>query len=109
MKFCNAQRCLECLQRSLKLADACTSTNPTNARLFVDLLEHYIFFFEKKNPLITHSYISGLVALIREHLSSQLGGEVETKANFLEVLRYLKEKKAEESSAALYGPVLLGD
>lgn len=109
MKYCNPQRCLECLQRSLKLADACTSTNPTNAKLFVDLLEHYIFFFEKKNPVITHAYISGLVALIREHLRSQLGADVETKAHFLEVLRYLKERKGEESSAALYGPVQLGD
>jgi vacuolar protein sorting-associated protein 35 len=70
MTYSNAQRALECLQRALKLADACTTSNPDHVQLFVDLLEHYLFFFEKKNPLIQHGYITGLVALIKEHLNN---------------------------------------
>ena len=41
---------------------------PGNVYLFVDLLEHYVHFFEHKNPVITEAYVTGLIALIREHL-----------------------------------------
>ena len=109
MKYNNAQRALECLQRSLKLADACTTANPANVGLFVELLEHYIFFFEKKNPVITDAYITGLVALIKEHISSRDGtgnpGVGEAKAHFFEVVQYIKDKKVDPASAELFAPV----
>ena len=57
-------RVLECLQRSLKIADVCGS----NLALFVDLLDHYLFFYQNKTPQITAQYLSGLKALIKEHL-----------------------------------------
>ena len=107
MKYSNAQRALECLQRSLKLADACTSANPSHVKLFVDLLDHYVFFFEKKNPVISHAYITGLVSLIKEHLGN-LGdstGVSEAKAQFVEVVRYIKRKKSEEATAELFGQI----
>lgn len=109
-EYSNPQRALECLQRSLKLADACTSASPGNVKLFVNLLEHYVLFFEKKNPHVTHAYISGLVALIREHINSKdaMGSDTdvsEAKAQFLEVIAYIKKKKGEEDSAALFGPI----
>jgi vacuolar protein sorting-associated protein 35 len=99
--YSNPQRCLECLQRSLKLADACTNTNPANLRLFVNLLDLYLYFYEKKNPSITANYISGLVALIKEHADNlgQFGGSMdaspvgEAKAQFLQIVRYINEMK----------------
>jgi vacuolar protein sorting-associated protein 35 len=110
MMYSNPQRALECLQRCLKLADASTATNPSHVKLFVDVLEHYVFFFEKKNPSVTHGYISGLVALIKEHLSSLPGDEnlTEAKSQFLEVTRYILKKKEETDSAQLFAPVNLG-
>lgn len=110
MTYSNPQRALECLQRSLKLADACTSTNPAHVNFFVDLLEHYVYFFEKKNPLITHAYVTGLVALLKEHLStlSALGSDGEAKGQFLEVVRYIKERKADAESAELFSNVQIG-
>jgi len=110
-RYSNPQRALECLQRSLKLADSCTSSNPSNVQLFVDLLEHYLFFFENKNPVITHNYITGLLALIKEHLgnleSSFQGdsGVFEAKGQFLEVIQYIKQKKADDSTAEMFDPV----
>ena len=106
----NPQRALECLQRSLKLADACTSMNPAHINLFVDLLEHYVFFFEKKNPLITHAYVTGLVALIQEHLSNlnALESDGEAKAQFLEVIRYIKHRKADADVAELFSQIQTG-
>jgi vacuolar protein sorting-associated protein 35 len=110
VRYSNPQRALECLQRCLKLADACTSTNPAHVALFVDLLEHYVFFFEKGNPLVLHSYISGLVALIKEHLNSYIGNEslAQAKAHFQEIIRYILKKKAETDSSQLFAPVNLG-
>lgn len=98
--YSNPQRGLECLQRALKLADACTSSNPANVQLFVDLLEHYLFFFEKQHPSITGNYITGLVALIKEHTDNlaNFGGVeanavADAKAHFLEIVRHIKAMK----------------
>jgi vacuolar protein sorting-associated protein 35 len=110
-KYQNPQRALECLQRSLKLADACTSANPSNVDLFVDLMEHYVHFFEKKNPVITHAYISGLAALVKEQLNNlgSFGGDVravsEAKAHFFELIKYIKMKKSDEATSELFGPI----
>jgi len=110
-RYSNPQRALECLQRSLKLADACTSANPSNVQLFVDLLEQYVFFFENKNPAISSNYITGLIALIKEHLSNleSFGGDSwsasEAKGQFFEVVRYIKRKKSDQATADLFAPV----
>ncbi|OEU07691.1 vacuolar protein sorting-associated protein 35 [Fragilariopsis cylindrus CCMP1102] len=99
--YANPQRCLECLQRSLKLADSCTNVDPSNLRLFVDLLDSYCYFFEKKNSSITGNYITGLVALIKEQVNSA-GGDGsamcppavgEAKAQFLQIVRHIKDMK----------------
>ena len=110
-KYSNPQRALECLQRSLKLADACTSANPVCVTLFVDLLEHYLYFFEKKNPLITCAYITGLIALINEHLNSTnaIGNDKEAKAHFVEVIRYIKKKKMNTSDVSeMFSQIQIG-
>lgn len=98
----NPQRALECLQRSLKLADACTTASAVHIALFVDLLEHYVHFFEWKNPVITAAYVTGLVALIKQHLANSTAAAIddtavavrEANSQFLEVVRYVEQKKA---------------
>merc|ERR1712008_64304 len=95
--YANAQRSLECLQRSLKLANACTTADVSNLKLFVELLD--LYFYVKNNPLITGNYITGLVALIKEHsngISMQQGGgaipaAADAKNQFLQLVRYIKE------------------
>merc|ERR1712176_611534 len=104
--YSNAQRSLECLQRALKLANACTTADVSNLRLFVDLLDIYLYFFEKNNPLITGNYITGLVALIKEHsggIPMQQGGgampaATQAKNQYLQLVRYIKEMKAKPES-----------
>lgn len=112
LTYRNEKRALECLQRSLKLADACTSTNPEEIHLFVDLLDHYVHFFEKKCQSITHAYVTGLVALIKEHISNA-GGSMgspspiiqNAREQYLEIVRYIKEKKGNAESAEHFAPV----
>ena len=87
------ERVLECLQRSLKLADACTTASASNVYLFIEILEHYIYYFEKGTPLITDRFVSGLIALIKEHLVNVK--EQDVLLHFNQVLKYVQEKKAD--------------
>lgn len=112
LTYRNAQRALECLQRALKLADACTSSNPEEIYLFVDLLDHYLFFFERKCPTITHAYISGLAALIKEHIGNLGGGlgggslfVTNAREQFIEIVRSIKEKKASAETSEHFSPI----
>jgi Vacuolar protein sorting-associated protein 35 len=104
------------LQRALKLADACTNANPANVRLFVDILEHYLYFFEKKHPSVTGNYITGLVALIREHTNNlgPLGSGPdsvaigEAKNHFLEIVRHIQRMKEKAEKAEHFSSIDVG-
>lgn len=100
----NSERALECLQRALKLADAVMAGNPSQGvGLFVHLLEHYIYFFEQKNPSVSHAYVSGLVALVKEHLRSQTNNTdqnvTDAKHHFADLILYLRKRKAEPDTS----------
>lgn len=110
--YSNPQRGLECLQRALKLADACTNTNSANVQLFVDLLEHYVFFFEKRHPSISGKYITGLAALIKEHTDnlSQFGGVGSSavgnaKRHFLQIVKHIRTMKEKEEYYELFSTI----
>ncbi|CAM9899767.1 unnamed protein product [Ectocarpus sp. 6 AP-2014] len=92
----DARRVLECLQRSLKIADVCIAGG-VNAQLFIEILNHYVFFFEADNPEIAGRYISGLVALIHEHVDSLEPSDARTEMerylnNTLDHIRRKKEQ-----------------
>ncbi|KAI8988921.1 vacuolar protein sorting-associated protein 35 [Pilobolus umbonatus] len=67
--FRNGKRALECLQKALKLADSCVDP-VTNVELFVEILNRYIYYFEKGNDAVTVKYLNGLIDLITTNLSS---------------------------------------
>ena len=96
-RYQNPQRTLECLQRSLKVADVCVSSNPGNLQLFVDIFDIYLYHFEKENPMISDKYISGLIALVNEHIAS-IGGNptiADAKSQFIQTVKHIEEKKIE--------------
>ena len=62
------KRVLECLQRALKIADVCISAQ-MHVPLFVEMLNRYLYFFESGCETVTVRFISGLIALINEHMS----------------------------------------
>lgn len=45
-------RVIECLQKSLKIADSCMDT-VTNEILFLELLNQYIYYYEQEQPLVS--------------------------------------------------------
>jgi len=105
--YSNPQRALECLQRSLKLADAATSSNASNMYLFVDLMEHYMYFLEKKNPVVGAQYVTGLAALVKEYLRNATDARAvsDAKHHFIGVVKEIQRKKAAEATAELFAPV----
>jgi vacuolar protein sorting-associated protein 35 len=96
----NPQRVLECLQRGLKIADACNLSSSANVHLFVEILDYYVYYYEIQNPAITDKFVSGLIALINEHFDSigvtSSTAVSETKAYYMQILSQIKKKKVEE-------------
>ena len=94
----NPKRVLECLQRALKLADMCTTASPANLQLFVDIFEKYVYYFERGNPYISDKFITGLIALINEHING-IGAHhpaiTNAQVQFTKILAYIEQKKTD--------------
>ncbi|KAI8339843.1 vacuolar protein sorting-associated protein 35 [Blakeslea trispora] len=67
--FRDGKRALECLQKALKIADSCMDP-VTNVELFVEILNRYIYYFEKGNDAVTVKYLNGLIDLINTNLGN---------------------------------------
>lgn len=91
-KYEDTRRVLECLQRCLKIADACMGDH---TQLFVEVLNSYLYFFEHGCPTITPKYIAGLIALIKANNANDADGDAAAHtdtffANTLDHIRSLK-------------------
>jgi hypothetical protein len=102
----NPQRSLECLQRALKIADSCISLDSSNLYLLVDILAAYILFYEWKSPVISTKYITGLIALIQEHLRNSPSDLADVcLISFRQVTDYIERKKSDTSTAELFAAI----
>ena len=106
----NPQRVLECLQRGLKIADACSMSSSSNVQLFVEILDYYVYYYEIDNPSITDKFVSGLIALINEHFESiGVTGSTsiaETRAYYEQILDQIKRKKNENRTKERFGLIV---
>jgi vacuolar protein sorting-associated protein 35 len=64
----NDAKALECLQWSLKIVKACMANQ--QIPLFVDILNLYLYHFDKENPKVTADYINGLIDLINSNINN---------------------------------------
>lgn len=49
----DGKRVLECLQRALRVADACMDT-AVSVELFVEILNRYVYYFDQANDAVSH-------------------------------------------------------
>lgn len=49
----DGKRVLECLQRALRVADACMDA-AVSVELFVEILNRYVYYFEQQNEAVSH-------------------------------------------------------
>ncbi|BFZ58760.1 retromer complex subunit Vps35 [Savitreella phatthalungensis] len=67
--FRDDKRVLECLQKALKIADACMDA-VTSCALFVEILDRYVYYYDHQVESITPKFVSGLVDLVTQNLAS---------------------------------------
>ena len=65
----DGKRVLECLQRALRVADACMDT-AVSVELFAEILNRYVYYFDQENDAVTTKYLNGLIELIHSNLST---------------------------------------
>lgn len=96
----DGERVLLCLKRSLRIADAAqqmasvTRGSGGPVTLFVEILNKYIYFFEKGNPQVTSASIQSLIELIRTEMQSDTTTpDTASNAFFASTLRYIQFQK----------------
>nr|XP_043615373.1 vacuolar protein sorting-associated protein 35B-like [Erigeron canadensis] len=96
----DGERVLLCLKRALRIANAAQqmanvargSSGPVT--LFVEILNKYLYYFEKGNPQITSATIQGLIELIKTEMQSDTATPNQTSdAFFACTLRYIQFQK----------------
>lgn len=63
----DGKRVMECLKKGLRIASQCMDSS-VQVQLFVEVLNHYVYFFEKGNDQVTVQVLNQLIAKIREQL-----------------------------------------
>ncbi|KAH2765134.1 hypothetical protein KXV52_005925 [Aspergillus fumigatus] len=94
----DGKRVLECLQRALRVADACMDT-AVSVELFVEILNRYVYYFDQQNETVTTKYLNGLIELIHSNLQTNedepnpsLEGP---KRHFQRTLEYIRSREYE--------------
>ena len=83
----------------------------SNLGLFVDILDTYLYFFERKCPVITDKFVSGLIALINEHIDNIQDfsdSTIAAQAHFNQIIRYINRKKNSPETAVAFMPIMSG-
>jgi vacuolar protein sorting-associated protein 35 len=95
-QFQDGKRVLECLQRCLKIADQ-ISDPANNVRLFIDILNEYLYYFSNGNSSITVKYLNSLIALINTNISGLSPPSPNLDAYYRSTLDFIlsKQKKYE--------------
>lgn len=96
----DGERVLLCLKRAIRIANAAqqmanvTRGNSGPATLFVEILNKYLYFFEKGNPQITSNLIRDLIELIATEMQSENASQdPSVDAFFASTLRYIQFQK----------------
>jgi len=93
------RRVLECLQRALKIADSC-KVSSTHTPLFVEILDAYLFHFEKKNTAVLPSYLSSLLQLIEQQVAEESAQAGPSAKHFANCQAYVASRKIKDARFA---------
>jgi len=109
----DGKRVLECLQKSLRIADACMDSS-MNIKLFVEILNEYLYYFEARNEAVAVKYLTGLIALIKTNLTNMEGGDGDNPARakaigtyYQNTIKHIKARSTSPTSGAPYDDIEL--
>ncbi len=92
------KRVLECLQRALRVADACMDMT-VSIELFVEILNQCLYYFSNGNESVNVKYINGLIELIQTNLNNNAdeGLSDSPKKHFERTIDYINRQKELDS------------
>ncbi|KAF2727424.1 vacuolar protein sorting-associated protein 35 [Polyplosphaeria fusca] len=92
----DGKRVLECLQRALRVADACMDA-AVSVELFVEILNRYVYYFDQENDAVTTKYLNGLIELIHSNLQSNENASSleQPRKHFQRTLDYIASREYE--------------
>jgi len=103
-EYKDGKRVLECLQKSLRVADGCMDSS-MNVKLFVEILNEYLYYFEHKNESVAVKYLTGLIALIKTNLANMEVGDGDNpdraraiNTYYTNTLQHILHKRSSDSS-----------
>ncbi|XP_056169806.1 vacuolar protein sorting-associated protein 35A [Syzygium oleosum] len=113
----DGERVMLCLKRALRIANAAqqmsnaTRGSTGSVMLFVEILNKYIYFFEKGNPQITVASIQSLMELITTEMQSDTTTQdPAADAFFASTLRYIQFQKQKGGAISeKYGTIKVSD
>jgi vacuolar protein sorting-associated protein 35 len=99
----DGKRVSDCLKKALKISNQCMDKT-VQVQLFVEILNSYIYFFEKSNEHITVQILNQLISKIREELPNlEVCDEAEQiNKHFKNTLLHLELKKSTDTGSSLY-------
>lgn len=96
----DGERVMFCLKRALRIANAvqqmatATRGSSGSVMLFIEILNKYLYFFEKGNPQVTVASIQGLIELITTEMQSDNSTpDPAADAFFASTMRYIQFQK----------------
>jgi len=104
----DAKRVTDCLKKGVKIANQCMDSS-AQVQLFVEVLNHYIYFFEKNCEQISVQVLNQLISKIRELLPN-LDTNEETdqiSKHFKNTLDHLQHKLDDKELVTLYEGLVL--
>lgn len=104
----DSKRVSDCLKKGVKIANQCMDSS-AQVQLFVEVLNHYIYFFEKNCEQISVQVLNQLISKIRELLPNLESNEETEQINkhFKNTLEHLQHKLDDTELATQYEGLVL--
>lgn len=100
---------LDCLKKGIRIANQCMDIS-VQVQLYIELLNHYIYFYEKGNNAVTVQILNQVVSKIKDELPNlEISEETEQiQKHFANTLDHLKNRiESPEAEGQLYEGLVL--
>lgn len=105
----DTKRVSDCLKKGVKIANQCMD-NSVQVQLFVELLNHYVYYYEKGSDQITVQVLNQLISKIKETIPNLEANEETEQINkhFQNTIEHLQLRKdSPESEGPSYDALVL--
>lgn len=105
----DGKRVVECLKKGVRIANQCMDLS-VQTQLFVELLNHYVYFYEKGNDQVTVQMLNQIINKIREELPNLESNEEteQISKHFSNTVDHLRNRiESPESEGVSYEGLVL--